>query len=58
MSGDYGNKVMVTYMETICRYRTTFLNQKVSTYPKFKILKIKKDRSKCNRHQFRELPTY
>lgn len=41
MSGDCGNKVMVTYMETICGYRTTFLNQKVSTYPKLKILKIK-----------------
>lgn len=41
MAGDYGNKVMVTYMRTICGYRTIFLNQKVSTNPKLKILKIK-----------------
>lgn len=32
---------MVNYMETICGYRTIFLNQKVSTNPKLKILKIK-----------------
>lgn len=41
MAGDYGNKAMVTYMRTICGYRTIFLNQKVSTNPKLKILKIK-----------------
>lgn len=40
MAGDYGNKAMVTYMETICGYRTIFLNQKV-----VQILNLKSSKS-------------